>query len=136
MNKLNTVRAPQNGARKLKNDLILIAALLAVAALASLLLLVFRNEGDTVKVSVDGKIVGEYSLYEDREVEIKSPNGYNLLVIEGGRARVARASCPDGICAAHRPISFGMQSIICLPNNVVIEVCTKNSENQPDIIVQ
>ena len=136
MNKQNTTRAPQNGARKLKNDLILVAALLIVSALASLLILVFRSEGDVVKVTVDGKNVGEYSLYEDREVEIKSPNGYNLLVIEGGRARVAQASCPDGICAAHRPISFGMQSIICLPNNVVIEVCTKNSENQPDIIVQ
>ena len=129
------MRAPQNGARKLKNDLVLIIALLAVAAVASLLLLVFRNDGDTVRVTLDGKIIGEYSLYEDREVEIKSENGYNLLIIEDGKARVAEASCPDGICAAHRPISFGMQSIICLPNNVVIEVRSRASDTQPDIIV-
>ena len=113
----------EGGSRKVKNDIILICALalLALAALAALLL--FRGEGDAVSVSVDGETVAEYPLSEDREVVIRSVSGgYNLLVIKDGKAHVESASCPDGICASHRPVSRDGESIICLPNKVVIEV--------------
>ena len=85
-------------------------------------------------VTVDGQFYGEYALNENQTVEIVTEKGRNLLVIENGKAYVSEASCPDGICAAHRPISFKGQSIICLPNKVVIEVQTE-SPNQPDIAV-
>ena len=60
-------------------------------------------------------------------------NGTNLLVIQDGYAWVAEASCPDGICSSHRPICHDGESIICLPNKVVIEI-HRSSQNQPDII--
>ena len=60
--------------------------------------------------------------------------GYNLLVIEGGKAFVKSASCPDGICSSHRAVSKDGESIICLPNKVVIEIRARGQE-QPDIIV-
>ena len=119
--------------RKTKNDVILIAALLLLVVLAATLLFVFRRTGDTVVVSVDGQLFGEYSLSEDREVEIKNGEGYNLLVIEGGRAYVKLASCPDGICSSHRPVRNDGESIICLPNRVVIEIRAKGND-QPDVI--
>lgn len=119
--------------QKTKNDLILIAVLLLVVAGAALILFLSRMPGDTVVVTVDGQLWGEYSLSEDRTVEIKNGDGYNLLVIEGGRAYVAHASCPDGICSSHRPISHDGESIICLPNKVVIEIRSSGSD-QPDII--
>lgn len=119
--------------RKAKNDVILIAALLLLAAIAALALLLLRTPGDTVTVTVDGTLFGEYPLSEDRTVQITSAGGYNLLVIEDGRAYVREASCPDGICAAHRPIGHNGESIICLPNKVVVEVHAQ-SEDRPDII--
>lgn len=118
---------------KVKNDIVLILALLLLVSAAALGSLLFRSEGDTVVVTVDGHAFGEYSLNEDRTVEIKNGDGYNLLVIEGGEARVESASCPDGICAAHRPVRHNGQSIICLPNKVVVEIRTAN-KSQPDII--
>lgn len=119
--------------RKTRNDLILIAVLLLVVAGAALILFLSRTPGDTVVVTVDGQLWGEYSLSEDRTVEIKNGDGYNLLVIEGGKAYVRQASCPDGICSSHRPISHNGESIICLPNKVVIEIRSSGSD-QPDII--
>ena len=94
---------------------------LLLALVAGAALLLFKSDGDAVIVSVDGEVIAEYPLSEDIEVEIKSDGGYNILIIEDGKARVESASCPDGICSAHRPIFRDGESIICLPNKVVIE---------------
>ena len=121
--------------RPLRNDLLFIGGLLLVVAIAALSLWLFSRAGDTVTVTVDGQVFGTYSLNEDRRVEIRNGDGYNLLVIENGRARIEVASCPDGICSAHRPIEREGESIICLPNKVVVEVHTKNQGTDlPDII--
>ena len=57
------------------------------------------------------------------------------MVISDGKVRVDLADCPDGICVAHRPIFRDGESIVCLPNRVVVTVITDNSEDAPDIIV-
>ena len=124
------------GGRKFKNDLILIAGILSVIAVAALLLLL-RGEGTTVRVELNGEVMGNYSLAINREVEILSgENGEekNLLVIRDGKAYVSSATCPDGICAGHRPISRVGESIVCLPHGVVITVVGEDTA-QPDIIV-
>ena len=126
-NKENSQVAEKGNARKIKNDIFFIAILLSVIAVAACLLLVFRKEGNMVKVTVDGEVYGMYSLAKDIEVEIKTENGYNILVIENGKAYVKDASCPDGICSSHRPIKHTGASIICLPNKVVVSI--ENNEN-------
>lgn len=114
--------------KKIKNDIIFIGALLLVLAVIGCFLLLFRKEGSTVKVTVDGKLFSTYSLEQNQTVEIKTENGYNILVIENGTVYIKEASCPDGICSSHRPIRFANSSIICLPNKVVVSI-DSNSEN-------
>ena len=95
-----------------------------------------RGEGDTVTVSVDGKHYGTYPLHTDLTLSIRTGEDgeeENLLVIRDGTARVESATCPDGICAAHKPISREGESIVCLPHRVVITVQTSDGE-EPDII--
>ena len=116
-----------------RHDILFIAVLLFLCAAAALGLYVFRENGDTVTVSIDGQLYAEYPLTEDRVVELISDGGFNRLVIEDGYAYVEEASCPDGICSSHRPISHNGESIICLPNKVVIEI-HRREQNQPDII--
>ena len=127
------INVTQKNGRKIKNDIILVSVVIGVILLAILGILLFRKSGNTVKVTVDGKTFGEYSLNVDRTVEIKSEFGSNLLVIKDGKAYVEQASCPDGICSSHRPISYDGESIICLPNKVVVLIDDQNT-NQPDII--
>ena len=120
--------------RKMKNDIIFVSALFSVILVAVLGMLLFRTSGNTVTVTIDGKMFGEYSLGRSRSIEIKSELGSNLLVIKDGKAYVESASCPDGICANHRPISYDGESIICLPNKVVIVIDNKQDTDAPDII--
>ncbi len=122
--------------RKIRNDVILIAALLAVVTVAGLCLWLVRGEGDTVTVSVDGKVIATYPLDVDRVEDIHTgKDGLNRLVIKDGKAYVETASCPDGICAAHKPIHREGESIVCLPNKVVITVKTADNTNEPDIVI-
>lgn len=129
----NSEPAVSNVGQKVKNDIVFIVALLLLVSIVALALFLFRTEGDTVIVTVDGQLWGEYSLGENTTVKIKSGDGYNLLVIEDGKAYVRQASCPDGICSSHRPIGHDGESIICLPNKVVVEVRAQN-KNTPDIV--
>ena len=119
-----------------RNDIIFIAALLAVIAIAGACLYLFRGEGNTVSVSVDGKVIASYPLNVDRVEDIHTDHdGLNRLVIQDGKAWVETASCPDGICAAHKPIHREGESIVCLPNKVVITVGTTNSDDGLDVVV-
>ena len=118
-----------------RNDLIFIGALLAAVGVAVLALWLFSPMGETVIVTVDGQQFGEYPLDVDRRVEISNGDGYNVLIIEDGLARMEKASCPDGICTSHRPIKRAGESIICLPNKVVVEIHSKEFDTSyPDII--
>ena len=138
MNQTNQTTKPTaaGGGRKFRNDLIFIAAILVIVATVAAVLFFLRGEGSTVQVEVDGTVIGIYPLSVDREVEIKTgENGeeLNLLVIKDGKAAVTTATCPDGICAAHRPISREGESIICLPHKVVVTVVGGSGE-EPDVI--
>lgn len=122
--------------RKNRNDVLFIAVLLLIVALAGAAFFFLRGEGDSVTVSVDGKHYGTYPLRTDLTLSIRTGAGdtqENLLVIRDGHAYVESATCPDGICAAHKPISREGESIVCLPHRVVITVHTTDGE-EPDII--
>ena len=134
--KPTTKPTAHGGGRKFRNDLIFIAAVLALVAMGAAALFFLRGEGSTVQVEVNGTVTGTYPLSVDREVEIiTGENGEerNLLVIKDGKATVTAATCPDGICASHKPISREGESIVCLPHKVVITVIGGSGE-EPDII--
>ena len=119
-----------------RNDAIFIAILLVVVMVAGACLYFFRGEGDTVTVSVDGKVIAAYPLNVDRVEDIRTgEEGLNRLVIKDGKAYVETATCPDGICAAHKPIHREGESIVCLPNKVVVTVKTADTADAPDMVV-
>ena len=123
--------------KKRRNDVILIAIIIVVALLLGLYLQFFKPAGDTVEVTVDGKLYGRYSLSEVLTEDIHTGfdgRQLNRLVIKDGKAYIEKATCPDGICAAHRPVYRDGESIICLPNRVVVTVVSANSADVPDIV--
>ena len=103
-----------------KNDYILLAVILAIAA-ASLFIYQYTGNGQDgfVRVTVNGDLYGTYSLDDEHEVLI----GDSVrLMISDGCADVVEALCPDQICVKQKAISKGGESIICLPNQVMIEI--------------
>ena len=121
-----------------QNDIILIVGLLLVALIGIFYLFVLREQGNTVKVTVDGKTYGTYSLSRNITEDIysgKNNEHLNRLVIEDGKAYMETATCPDGICVEHAPIFRDGESIVCLPQRVVISIITHNNADNPDVIV-
>lgn len=104
-------------------DLILVGGLLVVAAVLFFTLSRWSTDGRAVEVQVDGMTVAALPLDTDTTFIIDSADGgRNTLVIADGRAIVTEATCPDGVCVRHRAIDRAGQSIICLPNKVVVRV--------------
>ena len=103
-----------------KNDWILAGGVLVIA-LAFYLInrFVIQSSGASVTVTVDGDVYGTYSLAEAQEIDI---NGTNHLSIHDGEADMTDADCPDKLCVHQRAISRDRETIVCLPNRVVVEV--------------
>lgn len=124
--------------RTIRNDIILIVALLLVASIVMVYLFVFRDKGDTVKVTVDGKLYATYSLSDNITTDIvtgENKGQVNRLVIKDGKAYIEYATCPDGICVDHSHIFRDGESIVCLPNRVVVTIVKGNSTDTPDVIM-
>lgn len=128
------------GGHKRKNDVIFISALLAGLILLGMAVYLLPKEGDTVTVTIYGEVFGTYSLNQDARIDITAGNDGTVthrLVIQNGVAYVESATCPDGVCVDHWPISRQGQSIACLPYGLIvaIERHDNGSEPVPDIIV-
>ena len=108
--------------RSHRNDLLLAAALLLLGGALALFLWLTRQAGGTVTVQVDGEVVMELPLNEDRSLVLGEGAHTNTLVIEGGKARVVEASCPDKICVGQGAVQYAGESIVCLPHKLVITV--------------
>ena len=62
-------------------------------------------------------------MLENREIAIHGlEGGINRLIIENGRAWIAEADCPDGLCVKQGMISQKGQSVICLPHKLVVVI--------------
>lgn len=106
--------------KSLRLDIIVVALLLALALLWLVITFLTREEGNVVSVEIDGILVAEYSLSVDGEYVLG--DGGNVLVISGGEAYMASADCPDKTCVGVGRIRYAGQSIVCLPNRVVVTV--------------
>ena len=119
-----------------RNDIILIAVLLVVSIGLLIGVNVYRKNNTSgsakVEVTVDGKVYGTYPLDEDRQERIELADGsYNILKISDGKASVIEASCPDKICVNTADIHYTDETIVCLPNKVVVKI-VNGEENDVD----
>lgn len=106
-----------------RNDWIIAGAALFIALIWLFILQLGKRDGSRVEVYVDGKRTAVYSLAEDREVLITGAGGgTNLLVIESGSAFIKEASCPDQLCVYQQTASKADETIVCLPNKVLLQV--------------
>ena len=121
-----------------KNDLILICSLLVIAfTIFGITRIWQQNNTDdnaVVVVTVDGSEQGRYPLNQDVEKRFDFADGsYNVLRISDGKVEISEASCPDQICVKHRNIHYKNETIVCLPNKLVVEI-VGGEENDIDAI--
>lgn len=107
-----------------KRDIIFLGILAAVAtALFLWFLLEYRDKGRMVEITVNGEPYGSYSLDEEQEIPIETEGSItNVLVIKDEKADMTRADCPDKLCVHQTAVSNAGETIVCLPNKVVVTV--------------
>ena len=112
-----------------KGDIAVVAVLLCISAVIFLGINFFSSQGSEVKIEVDSKAVAALPLNENTIYNVEK-NGKitNIVEIKDKSVSVISADCPDKICLHHRKISKSGESIICLPNKVVISIEGKNEE--------
>ncbi|MDY4587081.1 MAG: NusG domain II-containing protein [Oscillospiraceae bacterium] len=120
--------------KKHRNDIILVAVLLFAALAAFAVIQLTKKSGGYAVVVQEGKEIASYPLSEDISVTFQSSNGgYNTLVIKDGKADVTEADCPDKLCVNQHSISFNGETIVCLPNKLVVKIVS-GEEADVDII--
>lgn len=104
-----------------KGDIVVIALVLLIAGI-TIFAANGQNTGEYAVVTANGK-EQKYLLSQNQTLQIEqSDNKKNIVVIYNHEVYMKEASCPDLICVRHRPISKNGESIICLPNEVYIEI--------------
>lgn len=102
-----------------EKETIFIASILVIAGI---LWLGFQISGqrshNTIRITVDGKEFGTYSLSKDQVIHIGDTN---VCEIKDGKVTMIEATCPDHYCMKQKAVDEHGGSIICLPNKVVIE---------------
>ena len=75
-------------------------------------------------VRKNGEVVETYDLREDRVVKLN--DGSNTMEIKQGKVKMTEADCPDKLCVHQRAISKNNESIICLPNQIVLQIVSQD----------
>jgi len=107
-----------------RQDVFLILLILLIAAVLFLGYGFFcRGLGEEVVVYVGEEELARFPLQENTEYQIVSrENGRNELKIYKGQADVTDASCPDKVCVNQHSISHIGETIVCMPNQVIVTV--------------
>lgn len=116
-----------------KKDIIIIVTILIIAGVIFIFNIIKSNSGETVKVTVDGSLYKKYPLNKDGLYEIKTKNGTNTIKIKNGMVSMEDATCKNQVCVNHKSISKDNESIICLPNKVVVTIVSDKENNIDDI---
>ena len=122
--------------RNKKIDFIIIVCAIAMGFVMLAIVLLTQKEGDMVTVEVSGESVASFPLSEELTYVINGKNGgTNTLIIRNGYAWIEEASCPDGLCRKMGKIRNSSQSIVCLPNQVVIRI-TGGEPSEIDAVIR
>ena len=102
--------------------------LILIGVAASLWISQFDTSGSRVIIKTDGKAYGSYSISEDRTVTVKQGKKTNTVRIHDGEVSVTHASCHNQVCVKHKAIHTTGESIICLPNKMVVQIQGKGGD--------
>ena len=113
-----------------KNDILIIAGVIVLAAVAAIVVWIAGSaKPGKVEIRVNGELTATYSLSVEREFTVKGYDGGEVHGrITNGTVDVTSATCPDKICVDHSVIKKTGESIVCLPNRVVITIAAGNYE--------
>lgn len=122
-----------------KNDIIFLMIILIMGiGFCIIFYTINSKKGREVIITVDGNEFGRYPLGVDTLISITDENGkeMNVLEISDGYADMVKADCPDGLCVSQKKISKDKETIVCLPNRIVVTVSSADSSSDVDAVAK
>ncbi|MHC1723071.1 MAG: NusG domain II-containing protein [Aminipila sp.] len=108
-----------------KADIILAIILIIFGGVISYVAALDNNQGDTALITVAGKEFGRYSLAENKTITVRQDGHINKVNIKDGTVSMSFSDCSNQICVHTGTISKTSQSIVCLPNKVMVQIIGK-----------
>lgn len=104
--------------------IIAISAVFVLSLVAAIVVWNIETRGVIANIYQNGACVHSVDISGVREPYTLQLEGAvsNTVEVDAGRIRVVSATCPDQICVRQGWISNGVAPIVCLPNNVVIQI--------------
>ncbi len=91
---------------------------------------------DYLIVTVSGELYQQYPLSVDGIYTIetgRNNTNTNTFEIQNGIVKMTHASCSDQLCVNFKPMEKNNEFILCLPNEVFLEIHTEDEEKESEI---
>ena len=123
-----------------KWDIIIIIALIVISFLPEVIFASNINKNFDMtyaEITIGGKLYSTVPLSTnigEKKIEINENGHHNVIIIKDKSVSMIEANCKDSYCIEDGSISKGGQSLVCLPNKVMVEIKGETSE-EDDIII-
>ena len=109
-------------------DKILVGLVLVVAAASFGTTHLLRDVGSQVLIESNGKLFGKYDLFGKETIVVHGAIGATVVRIQDGRVRVVQSDCREKICVNTGQVQKSGDTIVCVPNRVVVRIVGGNSK--------
>ena len=127
---------------KIKAGDIVLVLLVIVAAIAGVVLVSGASAGEKGSlaiIEVNGKEVRRLELSDKqryRTLAVEGTLGPSTVAVEDGKIWMAESACRDKLCVGMGRIDSTGQSVVCLPNRVVIRITDGAKPGSVDAITE
>ena len=95
-----------------------------------------KNKAKEVVVSYKNEEILRADLEKDHVYKVQGTLGEVTIEIQEGRVRVEKETSPLNLCSIQGWVKESNRPIVCLPNNIVVQIETMEDENGDDVVIQ
>lgn len=110
-----------------KNDKIFIIIVLVITSMLFFVFILFKKEGTQALIYHGNQVVQTIDLNIDHIYPIEGDLGIVKVEVKDKKIRVIEENSPYHLCSKQGYISSSNETIICMPNRIMIEIIGKNS---------
>ena len=115
-----------------KSDIKLVLALLIISTIGVITFKFLGKSGGRALVYHDGELIKTIDLSIDNRYVVNGDNGDVVIIVSDGKIKVDTENSPLHLCSKQGFISNTYESIVCLPNKIVINI----SDDYLDAVVK
>lgn len=109
-----------------KSDLKLILVLLIIFIPITILIISNSSKGSSAEVYHNNKLIKAIDLNINKEYIVNGDNGNVKIIVKDNKIKVDSENSPNHLCSKQGYISSSFETIVCLPNKIVIKIIDDN----------